>query len=77
MVKIKDFSRPLSVFHVFFKANLIFEDSPVYSSNFQACANTEYLIYLTCLIWFELILYNSIVLFDLILLRHINNLSVM
>ena len=42
MVKFKDFSRPLSVFQVLFKANLIlrtFQDSPVYSSTFQACAN--------------------------------------
>ena len=33
---------PLSVFQVLFKANLIsraFQDSPVYSSTFQACAN--------------------------------------
>ena len=40
MVKFKDFSRPLSVFQVLFKANLIFkdlQDSPVYSSTFQAC----------------------------------------
>ena len=42
MVKFKDFSRPLSVFQVLFKANFIFkdfEDSPVYSSTFQACAD--------------------------------------
>ena len=42
MVKFKDFSRPLSAFKVFFKANLIFrtfQDCPVYSSTFQACAN--------------------------------------
>ena len=42
MVKFKDFIRPLSVFQVLFKANLIFKDfsdSPVYSSTFQACAN--------------------------------------
>ena len=40
--KIQDFSRPLSVFQVLFKANFIFkdfQDSPVYSSTFQACAN--------------------------------------
>ena len=37
----------------------------------------QYPIYLACLIWFELILYNSIVLFDLIILLHTNNLSVM
>ena len=38
MVKFKDFSRPLSTF----KANLFsrtFQDSPVYSSTFQACGN--------------------------------------
>ena len=42
MVKLKDFSRPLSVFQVLFKANLIFkdfQDSPVYSRSFQACEN--------------------------------------
>ena len=48
MVKFKDFSRPMSVFPVLFKANLIFktfqnkfnfQDSPVYSSTFQACVN--------------------------------------
>ena len=42
MVEFKDFSRPLSVFQVLFKANFIFkdfQDSPVYSSTFQACAN--------------------------------------
>ena len=45
MVKSRDFSRPLSVFQVLFKANLFsmtFQDSPVYSSTFQACANPEY-----------------------------------
>ena len=44
MVKFKDFSRPLSVFPVLFKVNLIFkdfQDSPVYSSTFQACADPE------------------------------------
>ena len=38
MVKIKDFSRPSSVFQVHFKPNLIFkafQDSPVYSSTFK------------------------------------------
>ena len=42
MVIFKDFSRPLSVFQVLFKVNFIFkdfQDSPVYSSTFQACAN--------------------------------------
>ena len=42
MVKFKDFSRPLSVFQVLFKANLIFkdfQDISVYSSNFQVCVN--------------------------------------
>ena len=42
MVKFKDFSRPLSVFQVLFKVILFsrtFQDSPVYSSTFQACAN--------------------------------------
>ena len=42
MEKFNDFSRPLSVFQVLFKANLIFMDfarHPVYSSTFQACAN--------------------------------------
>ena len=42
MVKFKNFSRPLSVFQVLFKANLFsstFQDSLVYSSTFQACAN--------------------------------------
>ena len=42
MVKLKDFPRPLSVFQELFKANLIFkdfEDSPVYSSTFQACVS--------------------------------------
>ena len=45
MVKFKDFTRLLSVFQVLFKANFIFKDfqnSPVYSSTFQACANPEY-----------------------------------
>ena len=35
---------PLSVFQVHFKANYFsrtFQDSPVYSSTFQACANPE------------------------------------
>ena len=43
MVKFKDFSRHLSVFQVLFKANFIFkdfQDSPVYSSTFQAYANS-------------------------------------
>ena len=42
MVKFKDSSRPSSAFQVLFKANLIFrtfQDSPVYSSTFQAYAN--------------------------------------
>ena len=42
MVKFKDFSRPLSVFPVLFKANLTFkdfQDSLKFSSTFQACAN--------------------------------------
>ena len=42
MVKFKDFSKPLSVFKVLFKANFIFKDfkdSHVYSSTFQACVN--------------------------------------
>ena len=42
MVKFKDFSRPLNVFQVLFKVNFIFkafQDSLVYSSTFQACAN--------------------------------------
>ena len=41
MVKFS-FSRPLSVFQVLFKTNFIFkdfQDSPVYSSTFQACEN--------------------------------------
>ena len=44
MVKFKDLSRPLGVFQVLFKANLIFkafQDSHVYSSTFQACANPD------------------------------------
>ena len=44
MVKFKDFSRPLSAFQVVFKAILIFkdfQDCPVYSSTFQACANPD------------------------------------
>ena len=47
MVKFKDFSRPLSVFPILFKANLIsrpFQDSSVYSSTFQACVNPAFLI---------------------------------
>ena len=42
MVKFKDFSRPLSVFQVLFKANFIsrtFQDSTVYSRTLQACVN--------------------------------------
>ena len=42
MVKLKDFSRLLSVFQVLFRQILFsktFQDSPVYSSTFQACAN--------------------------------------
>ena len=42
MVKSKDLSRPLSVFQILFDANIIFknyQDSPVYSSTFQACVN--------------------------------------
>ena len=45
MGKFKDFSRPLSVFQVLFKANFIFkdfQDKPVNSSTFQACANPEF-----------------------------------
>ena len=38
MVKFKDFSRPLSVFQVLFKANLTFKDS-VYSSTIQVCVS--------------------------------------
>ena len=44
MLKFKDFSMPLSVFQVLLKANFIFkdiQDSPVYSSTFQACANPD------------------------------------
>ena len=42
--KIQGVFRPLSVFQVLFKANLIFkdlifQDSPVYSCTFQACEN--------------------------------------
>ena len=40
MVAFKDFSMPLSVFQVLFKANLIcrnFQDSHVYSSTFHTC----------------------------------------
>ena len=42
MVKFKDFSRPLSVFQVLFRQILFsrtFQDSLVYPSTFQACAN--------------------------------------
>ena len=42
MVKFKDFSRHLSVFPVLFIPILFsrtFQDSPVYSSTFQACVN--------------------------------------
>ena len=42
MVKFKDFSRPLSIFKYFSQQILFlrtFQDSPVYSSTFQACAN--------------------------------------
>ena len=43
MVKFKDFSRPLSVFFKYFSRQILFsrtfQDSPVYSSTFQACAN--------------------------------------
>ena len=45
MVKFKDFLMPLSVFQVLFKANFVsrtFQDSPVYSSTLQACANPLY-----------------------------------
>ena len=37
--KFKDFSRPLSVFQVQILFSRTFQDSPVYSSTFQACAN--------------------------------------
>ena len=43
-VKFKEFSRPLSVFQVLFKANFIsrtFQDSPVCSSSFQACGSPD------------------------------------
>ena len=43
MVKFKDFSRPLRVFQVLSSQILFsstFQDSPVYSSTFQACANS-------------------------------------
>ena len=42
MLNFKDFPRLWSVFQVLFKANFIFkdfQDSHVYSSTFQACAN--------------------------------------
>ena len=42
MVKSKDFLRPLSVYQILFDANIIFkdfQDSPEYSSTFQACVN--------------------------------------
>ena len=42
MVEFKDFSRPLSDFPVLFKAinfSSSFQESPLYSSSFQACAN--------------------------------------
>ena len=42
MVKFKDFSRPLSAFKYFSRQFLFsrtFQDSPIYSSTFQACAN--------------------------------------
>ena len=42
--KFKDFSWPLSLFQVLFKVNFIFkafQASPVYSSTFQGCANSE------------------------------------
>ena len=43
MVKFKDFSRPLSVFFKYFSRQIrfsgTFQDSPVYSSTFQDCAN--------------------------------------
>ena len=57
MVKFKAFSRPLSVFQVLFKANLIFKDfsRPVYSSTFQACANPSY-HFNTVVMWFLFIL---------------------
>ena len=45
MVKFKDFPRPLSVFQVFFKANLIFKDflrQPCYSSTVQAFVNPDF-----------------------------------
>ena len=42
LIPLANFSSPLSVIQVLFKANFIFndfQDSPVYSSSFQACAN--------------------------------------
>ena len=42
MEKFKDISRPFSVFKYFSRQILFsrtFQDSPVYSSTFQACAN--------------------------------------
>ena len=56
MVKFKDFSRPLSVFQVLFKANLLsmtFQDNPVYSRTFQACANPVYGSVVQYLIFFH------------------------
>ena len=41
MVKFKDFSRPLSAFQGKVLFSRTFQDSPVYSSTFQACANPE------------------------------------
>ena len=44
MVKFKDFSRPLSVIKYFSRQILFsrtFQDSPVYSSTFQACASPD------------------------------------
>ena len=45
MVKFKDFSRPLNVFQYFSRQILFsrtFQDSPVYSSTFQACENPAF-----------------------------------
>ena len=45
-IEFKDFSRPLSDFPVLFKVYLIsrtFQESPLNSSTFQACANLDLL----------------------------------
>ena len=52
MVKFINFSRPLSVFSREILFSRTFQDSPVYSSTFQACANPVQELTIVCILVF-------------------------